>query len=369
VPAAPSDRAERLAAAVADAGLDALLVGDLVHPGDSNRDAMADICWLTGFTGSSGMALVGPEHRDFVTDFRYADRVRDELPDGFELIQAKRQLVEALSEHLTGRIGFDPRTTSVRELSRIEEALGEGAELVESEALLEPLRRSKDEAEIAAIAASAALTDAVLEELEGFGLAGRSERDVAVWIETRMRELGAEAPSFSPIVASGPNGARPHAEPGEREIQGGELVTIDLGAILDGYCSDCTRTYATGEIDGEALDAYMLVKRAQEAGLDAVRAGANGKAVDAVAREIIDEGGHGDHFGHGLGHGVGIAVHEAPRLSPRSEDDLLVGDVVSVEPGVYVPGDYGIRIEDLVVVTEDGCRNLCSRPKDLLILD
>ncbi len=371
MPAAPADRAQRLGEAVGEAGLDALLVGDLVNPGDSGHEAMADVIWLTGFGGTSGLAVIGPERRDLITDFRYAERVRTSLPDGFELVQAKSQLPGALGDRFNGqggRVGFDPRKTSVRELRRLEEELPDGVELVEAEGLVEPLRRVKDDAEIEAIAASAELTDEVLAELEGFGLAGRSERDVAVWIETRMRELGADGPSFPPIVASGPSGASPHAEPGDREIQGSELVTVDCGAIVDGYCSDCTRTYATTEVDDEEAEVYELVRRAQQAGFEAVRAGAHGKAVDAVAREIISAAGHGDHFGHGLGHGVGIAVHEAPRLSPRSEDTLLAGDVVSVEPGVYIPGEFGIRIEDLVVVTEEGARNLCSRPKELLVI-
>ncbi len=184
-----------------------------------------------------------------------------------------------------------------------------------------------------------------------------------------MRELGASASSFSPIVASGPNGESPHAEPSEREIGRGELVTIDLGAIVDGYCSDCTRTYATGEVPGEQAEAYALVLAAQLAGLDAVRPGAGGRAVDAVAREVIEQGGMGERFGHGLGHGVGIEIHEAPRLSPRSEDELQPGDVVTVEPGVYVPGSFGIRIEDLVVVGAEGegLRNFCTRSKELTI--
>jgi Xaa-Pro aminopeptidase len=367
VSAAPSERGERLSAAVAEAGLDALIVGDLVHPGDSSREAIADVTWLTGFTGSSGLALVGPERRDFFTDSRYTERVRSRLPDGFELVPAERQLVDALAPRLAGRAGFDPRSTSVRELRRIEEALPEGAELVESEALVEPLRRSKDEMEIAAIAAASELTDAVLAELEEAGLAGRTENEVAVWIEMRLRQLGASAPSFTPIVASGPNGQSAHAEPSERTIEEGELVTIDLGGIVDGYCSDCTRTYATGAVPREQEEAYAVVLEAQLAGLEAVRAGADGRAVDAVARGVIEAAGLGERFGHGLGHGVGIAVHESPRLSPRSEDVLLAGDVVSVEPGVYVPGSFGIRIEDLVVVTDEGIRNLNGRPKELTI--
>ena len=368
-PADPSgSRAQRLSEEVAGAGLDALIVGDLVHPGDSSRDAMADVSWLTGFSGTSGLSLIGPERRDFFTDFRYAERARSSLPSGIEVTIAKRHLVDALAKRLEGRVGYDPRATSVRELRRLTEALPEGVELVEAESLLDPLRRSKDGGEVAAIAAAAELTDAVLAELEERGLSGRTEREVAVWIETRMRELGATGPSFPPIVAAGPNGALPHAEPGDREIRKGELVVVDLGVILDGYCSDCTRTYATGPAAEAAEAAYAVVLAAQLAGLGAVRAGAGGREVDAFARAVIDDAGHGEHFGHGLGHGVGIQVHEAPRLSPRSEDDLIAGDVVTIEPGIYVPGEFGIRIEDLVVLGTEHAqnRNLSSRPKELL---
>jgi Xaa-Pro aminopeptidase len=368
VAAAREGRAERLAEAVADAELDALIVGDLVHPGDSSRDAMADVSWLTGFTGTSGLALIGSGERTFFTDFRYEERARAGMPAGIEVEIATRHLIDALSKHLKGRVGFDPRSTSVRELARLTEALPDGVELVETAPIVEPLRRSKDAEEVAAIAAAAELTDAVLEEIEEAGLAGRAERDVAVWIETRMRELGATGPSFSPIVAAAANGARPHAEPGAREIGRGELVVIDLGAVLDGYCSDCTRTYATGPLSEEEVAAYELVLEAQLAGLGAVAAGAHGRDVDGVARAVIADCGHADHFGHGLGHGVGIQVHEAPRLSLRSEDTLMEGDVVTVEPGVYIPGEFGIRIEDLVVVRPkgEGPRNLSSRPKELL---
>ena len=183
-----------------------------------------------------------------------------------------------------------------------------------------------------------------------------------------MRELGGEGPSFPTIVAAGENGALPHAEASDREIDGGELVVIDMGAILDGYCSDCTRTFATGEVDTGAREVYELVLEAQRAGLAAVRAGMGGKELDAVARDVISAAGHGDEFGHGLGHGVGIEVHEIPRLSKRSEETLEVGDVVTVEPGVYLAGRFGVRIEDLVTVTENGCRNLSSVPKELRVI-
>ena len=197
------------------------------------------------------------------------------------------------------------------------------------------------------------------------GLAGRTERDVARACEARIRELGAE-PSFPPIVAAGENGALPHAEPGEREIGTGELVVFDMGAVLDGYCSDGTRTFATGDPGEEAREVYDLVLAgaARLARRDP-RPAASGKEVDAVAREMISEAGHGDHFGHGLGHGVGLEVHEGPRLATTSEDELHEGNVVTVEPGVYLPGRFGVRIEDLVVVTGDGYRNLSGTSKEL----
>jgi Xaa-Pro aminopeptidase len=200
------------------------------------------------------------------------------------------------------------------------------------------------------------------------GLAGRTERGVELEMEQRMRELGAEAPSFPAIVASGPNGALPHHEASEREIGSDELVVIDMGAIVDGYSSDCTRTFATGDLGDEARDVYELVLSAQLAALAAVRPGAAAVEVDAAAREPIAAAGHGERFGHGVGHGVGIEVHEDPRLGPRSEDELAAGDVVTVEPGVYVPERFGVRIEDLVLVTEDGHRNFSSVAKELRVV-
>jgi Xaa-Pro aminopeptidase len=216
-------------------------------------------------------------------------------------------------------------------------------------------------------AASALADEAWLWTLDR-GLGGRSERDVAAATEARIRELGGE-PSFPAIVASGPNGALPHAEPGERQIEPGDLVVFDMGAKLDGYCSDGTRTLAVGEPDGAAREVYELVLEAQAKALDAVAVGIGGEALDAVAREVIKAAGHGERFGHGLGHGVGLEVHEAPRVSPRSEDVLAAGEVVTIEPGVYVPGEVGVRIEDLVVVGEDRLRNLSSLPKELRAVD
>jgi Xaa-Pro aminopeptidase len=197
---------------------------------------------------------------------------------------------------------------------------------------------------------------------------GRTERDVALDLEVTMRKAGAEGASFPPIVASGTHSALPHAVPRDVEIPVGTLVTIDWGAQLDGYASDCTRTYATGALDPRDREIYELVLAAQVQSLAAVTAGAAGRAVDAVAREIITAAGHGEHFGHGLGHGVGAEVHEGPRLSQRSDSTLAVGQVVTVEPGVYVPGAVGVRIEDLAVVTDGEPEVLTGLPKELQVI-
>ena len=268
-----------------------------------------------------------------------------------------------IAERLAGRSAS--RTTRCRSalLKRLEEKLPDGVALKGAGGTVEKLRRVKDEAELAAIAAAAELADEVWRWSLERGLAGRTEREVARAAEARMRELGAE-PSFPAIVAAGPNGALPHAEPGEREIGRGELVVFDMGAKLDGYCSDGTRTFATGEPGERGREVYETVREAQAAALGAVarRRRAARRSTPSPA-SVIDAAGHGERFGHGLGHGVGLEVHEEPRLSPRSEDVLAAGEVVTVEPGVYLPGELGVRIEDLVVVT-DGRPSQPQRPTE-----
>jgi Xaa-Pro aminopeptidase len=235
---------------------------------------------------------------------------------------------------------------------------------------VERLRAIKEPDEIERIRAACALADEALGEVLEGGLAGRSEREVAIELALRMRRLGAEAASFEPIVAAGAHGALPHAEPTGEAIPPNVLVTIDWGALHEGYCSDCTRTFATGEaISDEAREIYALVLRSQELGLQALEAGPTGREVDAIAREVIEQAGHGEHFGHGLGHGVGMDIHEAPRLSRTGgEQRLQAGNVVTVEPGVYLPGSLGVRIEDLAVVEEGGSTVLTGVPKSLTVV-
>jgi Xaa-Pro aminopeptidase len=360
-------RVKKLTALVAERELDALIVGDLVRPGDSGRTEMANLRWLTRFGGTSGLALVGSEVALFITDFRYVERAEREV-DGFELERAERQLLPALVPRLPARVGFDDANTSVKVMRRLEELAGDGVELVPSAGLVEQLRKRKDEDELAAIREAARLADEAYERaLEG-GLTGRTEREVAAASAAAIRDQGGE-PAFPAIVAAGPNGALPHAEPTEREIAPGELVVFDLGAELEGYCSDCTRTFAAGEPREEEREVYELVRGAQEAALAATRASVEAVAVDSAARDPIAAAGHGDEFGHGVGHGVGIEVHEAPRLAQRSEDVLEAGNVVTIEPGVYVSGRFGVRIEDLVAVTEQGYDNFSGLTKELRVVD
>jgi Xaa-Pro aminopeptidase len=348
-------RGERLAGLVEEAGLDRILVTDLVN-----------VRYLTGFGGTNGVCVCGDGVRVFLTDFRYTERAETEV-EGWEVVTVLDDWLGGIAERLSGKVGFEDDHLAVRTLAKLREKVGKGVELEPAGGTVEKLRRVKDEAELSAIVAASELADEVWRWSLERGLLGRSERDVATAAEARIRELGAE-PSFPAIVAAGPNGALPHAEPGKREIGSGELVVFDMGAKLDGYCSDGTRTFAAGEPDERAREVYETVRLAQAAALEAVVAGAEGGAVDGVARELIEQAGHGDRFGHGLGHGVGLEVHEAPRLSQRSEDLLAAGEVVTVEPGIYLPGELGVRIEDLVVVTEEGHRNLSGLPKKLEIV-
>lgn len=356
-----SDRGDRVVAALERRDLDGLLVSSLVN-----------VRWLTGFTGSNAAAIIGRDGlRRFLTDFRYLTQSADEVGDGWTREIGTDLFELAVTELPAGRLGFDAAEMSVKEHQRLlglVEASAGGTELVAADGLIEELRAIKDAGELRRIRAAAELADAALTELLERGLAGRSERDVALDLELAMRRLGAEAASFPPIVAAGAHGALPHAVPRDVEIEAGTLVVVDWGAQLDGYASDCTRTFATGQLDERDTAIYELVLEAQEAALAAVRPGPTGREVDAVAREIIAAAGHGEHFGHGLGHGVGLEIHEGPRLSARGETALAAGMVVTIEPGVYVPGAVGVRIEDLVVVTDDGCEVLNTLPKQLRIV-
>lgn len=354
-------RVERLTDLLAEEELDVLLVTELVN-----------VRYLTGYTGTNGIAVIGPRTRAFATDFRYVEQAAEQVHPSFARARASLDLLEAVSDLLPAgsvSLGFDDANMAVREHARLRELLPGRVELVPAGGLVERVRAVKDAEEVGHIRTAAKLADAAFERIIRDGLIGRTEREVAVALEHDMRERGARRPSFDSIVAAGGHGALPHAQPRDVPIRSGDLVVIDWGAELDGYCSDCTRTVAAGEPREDAREVYELVLSAQLAGLKDVRPGRPGREVDAVAREVIEAGGHGEHFGHGLGHGVGLAVHESPRLSQRSEDVLAPGNVVTVEPGVYLPGRLGVRIEDLVLVTEDGHDVLNGLSKRLLTTD
>jgi Xaa-Pro aminopeptidase len=322
--------------------------------------APANVRYLTGFVSSNAAVLVEPDRVRLFTDFRYAEAAR--AVEGVEVELLKRNLYGSLAELLSGRIGFE---TSALTYASWETLTAGGAELVPRAGLVEALRAVKDESELRAIRAAAGITNRVYDALWKEQFVGRSERDVAWRIEVLFHELGAEGVSFPPVVAAGPNGAKPHADPGETPIGPGQTVVVDAGCIVDGYCSDCTRTFATEPLPDELARAYEVCLAAQEEALAAVRTGERGEDVDGVARRRIEGAGFGEAFGHGLGHGIGLLVHEAPRLAPESGDVLATGNVVTVEPGIYVSGLGGIRIEDLVVVGDDGPEVLTSFPKEL----
>lgn len=328
--------------------------------------------YLSGFTGSSGVLLVSQERCWLVTDFRYFEQARQQAPD-WELYPQKGKLSEALGELCreqgVTRLAFEKDHITY---AQYETLAGLGLELVGQAGLVEKLRMIKDEGELGAIRRAAALADDAFAHILSVIRPGMREEEVALELEYHMRRAGAAAVAFEIIVASGPRSALPHGRASSRRIEPGDFVTLDLGCVVDGYCSDLTRTVVVGRADEEQRKVYDLVARAQQAGLAALRAGRRGSEVDAEARKVIADAGHADHFGHGLGHGVGLEVHEAPRLSPQAagpdEPLLEAGMVVTVEPGVYIPHWGGVRIEDLVVVREDGCEILSRADKRLIEL-
>ena len=344
-----SDRIARLRALLEEP----LLVTDPVN-----------VRYLTGFDSSNPALLVEPERVRLFSDFRYAEAGR--AVEGVEFVETERALLRGLTQHISGRVGFEAASLTYAGYETLVEG---GLELVPRHGLVESLRAVKDAEEIDAIRQAARITSDAYERLAAEPFVGRTERELAWRLQELFHELGGDGPAFDSAVAAGPNGARPHADPGDRRIERGELVVVDCGTRLDGYCSDCTRTFATGAPPERLADAYSVCREAQGAGLAAVRDGVAGRDADAAAREVIAAAGLADAFGHGLGHGVGLLVHEAPALRPESEDTLVTGNVVTVEPGVYLEGLGGVRIEDLVVVTAHGAEVLTSFPKELVTVD
>ena len=351
-------RIERLAALLQEP----LLVAGppFVESGQTN------VRYLTGLQSSNAAVLVEPDSSaTLFTDFRYASRARE--VEGMTLVETPRGLIPAIADHLRGRrIAFEEQNLPYAAVRALADA---DVDAVPVSGLVESLRAVKDDGEIAAMRRSAALSDEVFAALAEERFTGRTERELAWWIERSFREGGAEGVSFDAVVAAGAAASSPHAVPGDRLLEPGVLVTVDAGCVVDGYCSDCTRMFAVGEVSERLAGLHELCLAAQHAGLEAVGPGAQGSEVDAVSRGPIEAAGLGWAYGHGLGHGVGLQIHEGPVLRPESTDVLEPGNVVSVEPGIYLPGDCGVRIEDLVLVTPDGRQRLTEFTKDLLVVE
>ena len=326
-----------------------------------------NVRYLTGFESSNVVLLVGRQRVTLVTDYRYAEAARS--LDDFEVVEGERVLPAWLGPRLgdfgKGPLAFEADALTVSAHAGLS---ADGVELVPTERVVVELRAVKEPGELDAIRRAAELAHTAYEALHDHGLVGHTEREVAWFLERTMRDAGAEGASFDPIIGSGANGAVPHHHPGERRVEPNELVVVDAGAKLDGYCSDCTRTFATGALPDDLARAYEVCLEAQVRALDAVHAGVSTRSVHELAHGVIEAAGQ-PHLQHGVGHGVGLDIHEAPVLRKDSEGDLVAGNVVTIEPGIYLAGRGGVRIEDLVIVTDEGADVLTPFTKDLLTLD
>jgi Xaa-Pro aminopeptidase len=349
-------RLNKVRAALELADVDGLLVTNLTN-----------VRYLTGFSGSNGQVLVKSDRSVFFTDPRYEARAGD-LVQGADIAMYSNKLTDVLPDHLNGshRLGVEASTMTLVEHSEIDEAL-EGVELVSTKNLVEDIRRIKEPAEIELIKQAVEISDSAFDWVLDRLTPGATEREIGLDLEVHMRREGADEIGFDPIVGSGPLSAHIHHTPSDRAFEKGDLVLLDFGAAVGGYRSDLTRTVVLGPATEEQRAQYDIVREAQTRAISAIREGVAGKVVDAAARDFITETGHGDDFGHGLGHGVGLDIHESPRLSRISEHILSAGDVVTVEPGVYVRGSGGVRIEDCVLVTSEGAEVLGRAPKERLI--
>ena len=357
---ARTGRQDRLTGILEERGLGALVVTD-----------PANVRYLTGYVGSNGVAVIGAGGRVLVTDSRYAVSAAEQV-EGAEVVIGRRDLLAHVAttaaDVADGRpVGVEADDLTIARYERLTELLS-GAETVTTRGVVEGLREIKDADEVAAMREAAAVADTALAAVLDAGIVGRTERAVAFALHEAMLGAGAQEPSFPTIVASGPRGARPHHVPGADPIPEGTLVVIDMGAVVDGYCSDMTRTVATGPLPPRLEEIHAVCLRAQITALEAAAPGMTGAELDAVARASIAAAGYGEHFGHGLGHGVGLMIHERPGVRPESSDELRAGMAITIEPGIYLEGEGGVRIEDLVVLREGGREVLSRTPKELRIV-
>ena len=341
--------------------LDAMLI--VSEPGER---------YAVGFQGE-GYVLVTREGSQYSTDGRYIEAAQKQVTGAEVVLTSRERSHLALARDFLAarglkRVGFEGAAVSVAQHRRWQESFLKGCELIPAQELLDGLRASKDEEEIAAMLQAQKITDAAFGEILNYIRPGLTEQEVAARLVYELLRRGARKVSFDPIVAAGANGSMPHAVPGETEIQKGMFVTMDFGCVYDGYCSDMTRTVAVGQPTQEMERVYETVLAAQKAGIAAARAGMPGRELDTAARKVIEEAGYGDYFTHSFGHSLGLEIHESPNASPSETRPLPVGTVISAEPGIYLPGRFGVRIEDVLVLEEGGCRDIAQSPKNLIVL-
>lgn len=327
--------------------------------------------YAAGYDIAEGVAVIGRGESFYFTDSRYIEAAQNNL-QGFTVREVNREntyaaRINAALEALgTETLGMEEEHLTHGEFLRYEKSLH--AKLLPYQKQISAFRYVKEDWEVETMVKAQKIADRTFGEMLSVIRPGMTEKELAAELIGRLYRNGADALSFPPIVVSGPNTSLPHGVPGDRELQYGDFVTMDFGCVVDGYCSDMTRTVALGFVSEEMSHVYEIVLQAQAAGIAATRAGVTGREVDAAARSIIEQAGYGPCFGHGYGHSLGLEIHEAPNCSPSNDSPLPAGAVCSAEPGIYLPGKFGVRIEDVVVVTEDGCVNLTESPKNLLII-
>ena len=349
----------KIAEKLADYGLDAMLV-----------TSESGELYALGFHGE-GLLLITEQGGHYSTDGRYIEAAREQITQvevqcvGGEAthLNLAKDFIEANGLH---NVGFESGAMTVDEHRRYAQELP--CILTPAQSLLDDLRSAKDEKELEAMKKAQKITDDAFRAVLSFIRPGMTEREIAARLVYEMMRMGADKVSFDPIVAAGPNGSRPHAIPGDRRLEQGMFVTMDFGCKVDGYCSDMTRTVAIGQPDEEMERVYETVLAAQKAGINAARAGVSGREIDAAARRVIEEAGYGEYFSHSFGHSLGIDIHESPNASPREQREMPVGAVISAEPGIYIPGKFGVRIEDVLILKEGGCEDITRSPKNLIIL-
>lgn len=342
---------------IADSDFDSLLIDS-----DVNR------FYLTGFTGSAGRVLFTPQKEYFITDFRYTEQAGQQT-EGFEIVELNKDVIESINDILqkdgTKKLGFEAKTVNYYQYGKYEEKF-KGIELVSTEDLIKNIRMTKDKHEIEMIKKAIEITDKAYDHILDYIEPGMTEKEIALELEIYQKKLGGSKNAFDFIVASGERSSMPHGVASDKQVKENELITLDFGTFYNGYCSDMTRTFVLGKASDKQKEIYNTVLKAQLAVIDQIKAGMTGVEADKIARDIITEAGYGDNFGHGLGHGIGVEVHEGPTASYKSEDTIIENSVVTDEPGIYIKGWGGVRIEDDLLITKDGCEVLNSSPKELI---